>query len=72
MGTFSDIYVRNLCICHPLIDSSISGSNSQHSMLDFHKENTVLLKNKFQGIMPTTMLASLINLNSLVSDVYIG
>ena len=35
----------------------------------FHKENNVLLKNKYQGIIPTTMLASLVFSNSFVSEV---
>ena len=52
--------------------SSIYGSNIQHSILSFHKENTILLKKKCQGIMPTIMLASLVNLRILVCDVYTG
>ena len=40
-------------------------------MLDFCKKNTVLLKNKRQGIMPTTMLKYLVIHNSFVSEVYI-
>ena len=39
-------------------------------MLDFIKENTVLLRNKYQGIRPTNMLESLVNQNSSVSDSY--
>ena len=39
-------------------------------MVDFYKENTPLLKKKRQGILPTTMLAFLVNINSFVSDVY--
>ena len=70
MINITDIYVIILCICHPFIDYSISGSNSQHSMLDFHKGNTVLLNNKFQGIIPTNMLAYLVNINIYVSDAY--
>ena len=31
------IHIRILCICHPVFDFSISISNSQHSMLGFHK-----------------------------------
>ena len=44
--------------------------NSQHSMLDFHKENTALLKNKFQGILTTTILSYLVFHNNLISDLY--
>ena len=32
-------------------------------------DNTVLLKNNLQGIMPTTTLSSLVIKNTLVSDV---
>ena len=39
-------------------------------MLDFHKENTVLLKKKLQGILPTCMLAYLDINNSFVYNVY--
>ena len=39
-------------------------------MLALHKETTVLIKNKYQGIIPTTMLAPLLINNSFVSDVY--
>ena len=52
------------------IDSIISESNIQHSMLAFYKENTVTVKNRFQGILPTTMLTSLIIHNHFVSDVH--
>ena len=46
----SHIYVRILCTCWAFIDSSIYECNSQHSMLSFHKENTVLLKKKCQQL----------------------
>ena len=39
-------------------------------MLDLHKENTILLNNKCQGILPTTMLEYLIIHNIFVFDVY--
>ena len=39
-----EMYFNIMCICHKIIDSSICGSNSQHTMLDFHKGNTVLQK----------------------------
>ena len=65
------IYVITMCICHKFIDSSISGSNIQHSMLYFHKENEVILKKKCQRMMPTTLLEYLIILKSFVSYVYI-
>ena len=54
---------------HPFIDSYLSGSNSQHSMSYFHNEDTVLLNNKGQGILPTTMLAPLVIHNSFTTDV---
>ena len=38
-------------------------------MLTFHKENTDLLNNKCQGILPTTRLSSLVIHNSSVSNV---
>ena len=31
-------------------------------MLDLHKENTVSLQHKFQGILPIFMLAYLVNI----------
>ena len=31
-------FVRNMCICHPIIYSGICEGNSQHSMLYFYKE----------------------------------
>ena len=65
-----NISVRITCMCQQFIDPSISGSNSQHLMLDFHKENIVLLKNNFQQILTTTTLAFLINNNIFFSDVY--
>ena len=42
-GNVSDAFVQNTCICQLFIDSSISVSNSQHSMLAIHYQNTVLL-----------------------------
>ena len=68
MINIDESYVRIMCICHKFIDCSISESNIQHSMLDFHKENTVFLKNKCQGILPTSMLTHLINIKSNVID----
>ena len=58
-------------ISEKFFESSISVSNSQHSMLDFHKENTALLKNKCQEIISENMLTSLADINSLVSVIYI-
>ena len=43
------------------------GSNIQHLMLAFHKENTVSQKNNLQGILPKCMLESLLVLNSFGS-----
>ena len=51
-------------------DSIISGSNIQHLMFDFHKENTIFLKNKYQGIIPKNMIEYMVNHNSFVSDAY--
>ena len=39
-------------------------------MLSFHKENTALLNEKFQGILTTTILLSLLIQKSCVSDAY--
>ena len=33
-----EIYISIMCICHKYIYYSMSVINSQHSMLDFHKE----------------------------------
>ena len=59
-----------MCICNKLIESSLSEVNIHHSMSDFRKENTNLFVKKYQGILPTTMLISLVKLNIFVSDVY--
>ena len=32
------VYVRIKCICHPLIESIISWSKNQHSMVDFTRK----------------------------------
>ena len=64
MINIDESYVRIMCICHNFIDCSISDSNIQHSMLDFHKENTVSRKHKIRRIFPTFMLASLVNIYS--------
>ena len=47
-------------IYHPFVDSCLFGNNIYHSMLDFHKENNVLIKNTWKGILSTAMLASLV------------
>ena len=39
-------------------------------MLYVHKENTVLLYDKLQGIRPTNTLLSLVNIKSFVSYIY--
>ena len=57
-------------IYHGLINYIIYRGKIQHSMLAFHKENTSLLNNKFQVIVPTTVLASFVNIKFFVSDVY--
>ena len=59
-----------MCICHPFIESGISGSNNQHSILAFHKEKTVLLYKKWQWTPPTNVLESLVIHNSFLSDAY--
>ena len=58
-----------MCLCHPCISSSIYESNIQHSMSVFHKENTVLLKNKFQAILPTTMLEHFLIINNFCASI---
>ena len=70
-NNIADIYVGIMCICKFSIDSIISESNFQHSMLGFNKENIVLLNKKCQGILPTNMLASLVNLNSFILYIYV-
>ena len=40
-------------------------------MLDFHKENTALLKIKFQWILITTMLEYLVIQNSFISCAFV-
>ena len=44
MRKIDNIYVIIMCIFCNLIDYSICGSNVQHSMLAFPKENTFLKK----------------------------
>ena len=44
MINISDIYVNITIMCHPLIESITSGSNGQHSMLDFHKKTYIYEK----------------------------
>ena len=55
MRNIGDIYVIIICICNLFIELSIYVSNSQYSMLAFHKGKTVLQNNKCQGILPTFM-----------------
>ena len=50
----------------------IFGSNIQLSILYFHKGNTILQDRRFQGILPTNMLASLVNIKSVVANLYIN
>ena len=57
-----------MCIGPLFIHCSTFGRNSQHSMLDFHIENVLLLKKKYQGVLKKNMLANLVNINSFVSD----
>ena len=64
------MYFGIMCSCHPFIDSSIYGSKSQYLILALHKENTILLKKKYQLILPKNMLVSLVIQKSFVSDVY--
>ena len=40
-------------------------------MLSFHKENTVILNNKCQGILKTNILASLVNNNIFLFLIFI-
>ena len=66
----ANIYVSIICIYRPFIDYTLSGSNSQHSMFTFHKDNIFLHNNKVQLILPTNILASLVNIYSFIYDVY--
>ena len=50
-------------------DSCLYGSNSLHSMLDFHKKNIALIWKKYQGILPTNMLACLVIHIIFITDV---
>ena len=63
MKTTTKKYCRHLCcimcICNLFIDSSISGSNSQHSMLAFTR-NVLNIYNKYQGITQKHLLTYLI------------
>ena len=58
MRNIADIYVSRFCIYEPFIDLVKGLNNIQNSVLAFHME--ILLRNKFQGIFPTFMLASLV------------
>ena len=60
----SNISVIGLCITNPFVELSISGINSQRSMIDFHKDNPVSRKQKFNGILPTFILVYLVSLYS--------
>ena len=58
-----------ICICSLYNNQnkmSKGGINIQNVMLHLHKENTASLNKTLQGIFPTFMLASLLNLNSFV------
>ena len=48
MRDISDIYVRIIFIYNLFIDSCLSESNIQYSMLALHKDNNALLYKKFQ------------------------
>ena len=55
------IYIDNLyviiwCVYHAFVELSKCGSNSQFSMLAFHKEKKVSRNNKCQVILPMFML----------------
>ena len=62
--------MRNVVSYYSLIDSYLSESNIQHSMLSFHKEDSSLPNIKGQGILATTLLASLVIHNFFITDVY--
>ena len=53
-----------MCICHDFIDSIIRGINIQHSMLDFHKENTVSKNKKCHIIFRMFTSEYLVNIYS--------
>ena len=44
-------YVSWFCIHKMSIELSKGGRNNQHSMLDFHKEETASLENKSHGLL---------------------
>ena len=64
-----EIYFISMCIYHQFIHSSISWINFQHSMLSSKNKITISLKKKYQSILSTTMLGSLVIHNSSVPDV---
>ena len=70
MINIDKIWFSIIRICHKFIDSSISVSNRQHSMLGFHKKNAFLLMKKRHRILPTNILSYLVNTNIFVADIY--
>ena len=58
----SNTYVSRWCLYHPFNELIMRGCNIKHTMLAFHKENTVSQKNKCLGIFPISMLERLVNI----------
>ena len=59
-----------MLICDLYIDYCLSGSNIQHSELSILNKNDALPMNKFQGILPTNMLAYLNIISGFYSNAY--
>ena len=62
-------YVTIMVIYHPFINSGLSKSNSQHSILDLNKDKDALLQKEINKISPTTMLEYLVIDNSGVTAI---
>ena len=65
-----EIYVSITCIFHKFIDSSIYVSNSEHSILDFHKENTIVTKQELPSNINNKYVSILEHLHQFFLDVY--
>ena len=66
-----NIYVIIICTCSPCVYYFLSGSNIQHSILNFTKGNTLLSDKKYQVLIQTIMLAYLVIHNIFFADVYV-
>ena len=60
-----------MVIYNLLIDYGLSGSNSRHSLLDLRKEKKIYNRRNSKEILPTNMLASLVNHKKYVTPIMI-